>query len=158
MRKRCSEGSREFQLSPAFFSPLPDGSQMFFKAAAALAHSLHLLFFCRFPPLCVSLLSHILPPPSACPSNFFLSSGITPFAKVLASPCLIVITPRQINSRSPHLFSLFLFCFSLLRLRFSLLLSLSPILHHSSFLWSGAGKWRSVAPIIQWTMLCFRCV
>ena len=111
------------------------------------------------PPPRVSLSFHIF-----CPlllpvlPIFSLSSGITPFAKVLASPCLIVITPRQINSRSPHLFSLFLFCFSLLRLCFSLLLPLSPILHHSSFLWSVPGKWRSVAPITHRTMLCFRCV
>ena len=157
VHKQCSEGSREFQLSPAFFSQLPDGSQMFFEAAAAL--SLCLRSFSPPPPPRVSLSFHIF-----CPlllpvlPIFSLSSGITPFAKVLASPCLIVITPRQINSRSPHLFSLFLFCFSLLRLCFSLLLPLSPILHHSSFLWSVPGKWRSVAPITHRTMLCFRCV
>ena len=66
--KQCSEGSWEFQLSPAFFSPLPDGSQMFFKAAALSA----LALFFIFSPVCVSLalLSHIMPPPSVRPSNF----------------------------------------------------------------------------------------
>lgn len=108
--KQCSEESREFQLSPAFFSPLPDGSQMFLKQPISLT----LLSFYLFPPLCLSPFTYSAP--SFClPFQFPLSSGITPFTKVLASPCLIVITPRQINSRFPHLFSLFLFCFSLSR-------------------------------------------
>lgn len=135
VRKQCSEGSREFQLSPAFFSPFPDGSQMFFKAATL---SVFALFLYPPPSLCLSLLSHILPLSLCLSFQFSLSSGITPFTKVLASPCLIVITPCQINSRSPHLFSLFLFRFSLLCLR-SLCFFLS-LTHHSSCL-----KYREMA-------------
>lgn len=60
-----------------------------------------------FPLLLKSLyLSfHIFSAPPPCPSR-----QVSPLFKVSASPCLIVITPPQINNCSPHVFSVFLFC------------------------------------------------
>lgn len=94
--KQRSKGSEVFQLSPAFFSPLADGSQMFLK------QTLSLYLFSSYP---------LSPYPSShvfswlLPFSVFLSSGVVPLTKVLASPCLIVIALRQINAPSPHLFS-----------------------------------------------------
>lgn len=51
--KQRSKGSEVFQLSPAFFSPLADGSQMF------LADTLS-VFVLFIPPVSLSLLSRIL--------------------------------------------------------------------------------------------------
>lgn len=113
------------------------------------------MFSLSTPLLCVSPLSHISPPSFGLPIQFFLSSGITPFAKVLASPCLIVIIPRQINSRSPHLFSLFLFCSPLSPTSASFSLP-----HHSSFLCSDVEQWPPVSPIIHLDNVVFvqRCL
>ncbi len=78
VRKQCSKGSWEFQLSPAFFSLLPDGSQMFFKAAALSAFALSV-----FSPS-VSFSFYIFcPPPSACPSSFLSLQGSHPSQKCL---------------------------------------------------------------------------
>lgn len=66
--EQCSGGSRAFQLSPAFFSRLPDGSQMFFLAAALSASTPFLSF-----PSSASLFFHIsCPPPLPVFPVFFL--------------------------------------------------------------------------------------
>lgn len=136
--KQYSEGSRVFQLSPAFFSPLPDDSQMFFKAATLSLSICSPFIFLTPLRLFISPLTYSAP--SFCLSfQFSLSSGITRITKVLASPCLFVITPCQINSPSLPLFSLFLFSFSLFPSFF-----LSP----SSFVWSDVGKLNTVSSIM----------
>lgn len=146
--KQRSKGSEVFQLSPAFFSPLTDGSQMFLK------QTLSLYLFSSYP---------LSPYPSThvfswlLPFSVFLSSGVAPLTKVLASPCLIVIALRQINAPSPHLFS---YSVSLLfpTPAFPSFASSPPSHLSSLIIWSDWGQRRTVSPTMYLTFSCFCCV
>lgn len=125
--KQRSEGSRDFQLIPAFFLWLPDGSQMFWKQFLPL----YLLTFIPLSSLSRSVTTYTAPP-SVCPSPFFflLPVGITPFTSTHLT--LSNSNPHQHSSNklsSPHNCNPFLSSFPVMFLSFFFLDSLVFTLH-----------------------------